>query len=151
MLVYLIHFPIFPGAAFLEYDPADIPILVGATALRPCGRRAADRRDRRDPGLHRQRQRSEGVTMASSCTSSPTTTSQGPGAPPAHLPPAPHPRAVPILGLICGTIAMGLAIDGRQPLQHPYFMGAPVEVVDAVLLPVNPALQSAQGRHQALW
>ena len=32
VLVYLIHFPIFPGAAFLEYDPADIPILIGAFA-----------------------------------------------------------------------------------------------------------------------
>ena len=29
LLVYLIHFPIMPAAPFLEYDPADIPILVG--------------------------------------------------------------------------------------------------------------------------
>ena len=35
VLVYLIHFPIFPGAAFLEYDPADIPILIGAFAYGP--------------------------------------------------------------------------------------------------------------------
>jgi riboflavin transporter FmnP len=28
LLVVFIHFPLFPGAAFLEYDPADIPILV---------------------------------------------------------------------------------------------------------------------------
>ncbi|MEA4972720.1 MAG: ECF transporter S component [Candidatus Metalachnospira sp.] len=28
ILVYLIHFPIFPAAAFLEYDPADIPIYI---------------------------------------------------------------------------------------------------------------------------
>jgi len=27
VLVYLIHFPIFPAVAFLEYDPADISIL----------------------------------------------------------------------------------------------------------------------------
>lgn len=25
VLVYVIHFPIFPAASFLEYDPADIP------------------------------------------------------------------------------------------------------------------------------
>ncbi len=30
ILVYLIHFPIFPAAAYLEYDPADIPILIAA-------------------------------------------------------------------------------------------------------------------------
>lgn len=27
-LVYLIHFPIFPAAPFLQYDPADIPIML---------------------------------------------------------------------------------------------------------------------------
>ena len=29
LLVYLIHFPIIPGLSFLEYDPADIAILIG--------------------------------------------------------------------------------------------------------------------------
>ncbi len=28
ILIYFIHFPILPGAAFLEYDPADIPIFI---------------------------------------------------------------------------------------------------------------------------
>jgi len=36
VLVYLIHFPIFPAAAFLEYDPADIPIILGTFALGPA-------------------------------------------------------------------------------------------------------------------
>ncbi len=35
VLVYLIHFPIFPALAFLEYDPADIPILIGTFAFGP--------------------------------------------------------------------------------------------------------------------
>lgn len=34
-LVSLIHFPIFPAAAFLEYDPADIPIIIGTFAFGP--------------------------------------------------------------------------------------------------------------------
>lgn len=34
-LVYLIHFPIMPMVPFLEYDPADIPILVGTFAFGP--------------------------------------------------------------------------------------------------------------------
>ena len=34
-LVYLIHFPIFPAVSFLEYDPADIPILIGTFACGP--------------------------------------------------------------------------------------------------------------------
>lgn len=35
VLVYMIHFPIFPAVSFLEYDPADIPILIGAFAFGP--------------------------------------------------------------------------------------------------------------------
>ncbi len=35
LLVLAIHFPIFPAAAFLEYDPADIPILIGTFIYGP--------------------------------------------------------------------------------------------------------------------
>lgn len=35
VLVYAIHFPIFPAAGFLEYDPADISILIGTFAYGP--------------------------------------------------------------------------------------------------------------------
>ena len=35
VLVLLIHFPIFPMVPFLEYDPADIPILIGGFAFGP--------------------------------------------------------------------------------------------------------------------
>ena len=35
ILVWLVHFPLFPAAAFLEYDPADIPILIGTFAYGP--------------------------------------------------------------------------------------------------------------------
>ena len=35
LLVYLIHFPIFPAVPYLEYDPADIPILIGTFAFGP--------------------------------------------------------------------------------------------------------------------
>ena len=35
VLVALIHFPIFPAAPFLEYDPADIPIFIGTFAFGP--------------------------------------------------------------------------------------------------------------------
>ena len=35
VLVALIHLPILPMVPFLEYDPADIPILVGTFAFGP--------------------------------------------------------------------------------------------------------------------
>ena len=37
LLVYLIHLPIIPAAPFLEYDPADIPILIGTFMFGPLG------------------------------------------------------------------------------------------------------------------
>ncbi len=38
VLVAVVHFPIFPSAAYLEYDPADIPILIGTFLYGPwCG------------------------------------------------------------------------------------------------------------------
>ena len=35
VLVVLCHFPILPALSFLEYDPADIPIMLGTFALGP--------------------------------------------------------------------------------------------------------------------
>lgn len=35
VLVYLVHFPIFPAVPFLEYDPADVSIFMGAFAFGP--------------------------------------------------------------------------------------------------------------------
>lgn len=35
VLVMVVHFPIFPAVAFMEYDPADIPILIGTFAFGP--------------------------------------------------------------------------------------------------------------------
>ena len=36
VLVAFIHFPIIPAAAFLEYDPADIPIFIGTFLFGPA-------------------------------------------------------------------------------------------------------------------
>ena len=55
VLAYLIHFPIFPAVAFLEYDPADISILIGTFAFGPGGRRSADSGHVGDSGSDRQR------------------------------------------------------------------------------------------------
>ncbi len=35
ILVYAIHFPIFPAATYLEYDMADVPILIGTFLFGP--------------------------------------------------------------------------------------------------------------------
>lgn len=55
VLVYFIHFPIFPAVAFLEYDPADIPILMGTFAFGPGCRDPADGSYCSDTGSDGQR------------------------------------------------------------------------------------------------
>ena len=35
VLVAFVHFPLIPAASFLEYDPADIPIFIGAFLFGP--------------------------------------------------------------------------------------------------------------------
>jgi riboflavin transporter FmnP len=35
VLMYLVHFPLIPGASFLEYDMADVPILIGTFLFGP--------------------------------------------------------------------------------------------------------------------
>jgi len=34
-LIFLVHFPIFPAVAFLEYDPGDITIIISTTVFGP--------------------------------------------------------------------------------------------------------------------
>ena len=35
VLITAVHFPLFPSAAFLQYDPADVPILICGFAYGP--------------------------------------------------------------------------------------------------------------------
>ncbi|MEG1016956.1 MAG: ECF transporter S component, partial [Oscillospiraceae bacterium] len=35
VLALIIHFPIFPAASYLEYDPADVPIFIAAFLYGP--------------------------------------------------------------------------------------------------------------------
>ena len=130
VLVWLIHFPIFPAAAFLEYDPADIPILIGAFAYGPW------------VGLL--------ITVVAAVIQG-FTVSAGSGLygiimhiiatgvlvlVAGSIYKIRHTRSGAIIALICGTVAMGLIMMVANHFITPVFMGAPTEVVDAMLLPV---------------
>lgn len=130
VLVYLIRFPLFPAAAFLEYDPADIPILIGAFAYGPAagiiltviasviqGVTVSA-----GSGLY-------GILMHIIATSILVLVSS-------LIYRFIHTRIGAIVGLLFGTVAMGVAMMVANHFITPYFMGAPVEVVDAMLLPV---------------
>ncbi len=130
VLVYLIHFPIFPAAAFLEYDPADIPILVGTFAFGPAA------------GF---------LLTLVTCVVQGVTVSAGSGAygiimhlistttlvlVAGNIYRIKHTRAGAGIGLVLGTICWGIVMVIANHFITPLFMGVPVEMVDAMLLPV---------------
>jgi riboflavin transporter len=130
VLVYLIHFPIFPGASFLEYDPADIPILIGAFAYGPVAGVLLTIVTAVIQGFTVSASSGVyGILMHIISTTILVLVAAG-------IYRLRHTKRGAILGLICGTIAMGLAMMVANHFITPYFMGAPVEVVDAMLLPV---------------
>lgn len=130
VLVLLVHFPIFPQAAFLEYDPAQIPILIGAFALGPW------------QGLL--------ITVVAAVVQGVTVSAQsGPYGIIMHI--LGTGTYVLVAGFIyrykktrlgagiaigAGAIAMALVMAGANLLITPLFMGVPVSAVWGMLLPV---------------
>lgn len=130
ILVSLIHFPLFPSAAFLEYDPADIPILIGAFAFGPWA------------GLL--------LTIVASAIQALTVSAQsGLYGFLMHVISTSilcitagmiyrfnHTRTGAAIALLCGTLAMGLGMLLANHFITPIFMGVPTAVVDGMLLTV---------------
>ena len=130
VFVSIIHFPLFPAAAFLEYDPADIPILIGTFAYGPIA------------GFL--------LTVVVSCIQG-FTVSAGSGVIGIVM----HIVATGSCALVCGTIyqktktkkgaAVALAVGAvtmtiamviMNLILTPLFMGAPIETVMAMLVPI---------------
>ena len=130
ILVYIVHFPIFPSAAFLEYDPADIPILIGAFTYGPLA------------GIL--------LTIAASAVQALTVSAQS-GlygflmhvistsilcVTAGFIYKRHHTRMGAALALLVGTVAMGLGMMLANHFITPLFMGVPTEMVDGMLLTV---------------
>lgn len=130
VLVWLVHFPLFPTAAFLEYDPADIPILIGTFAYGPFA------------GIL--------LTVAASAVQALTVSAQsGLYGFLMHVISTSilcitagviyrfkHSRAGAAMALGCGTLAMGLGMLLANHFITPIFMGVPTAMVDSMLLTV---------------
>lgn len=130
VLVYFVHFPIFPAASFLEYDPADIPILIGAFALGPVAGIILTVMDSAIQALTVSAQSGiYGFLMHVIATSALVVTASA-------IYRVRHTRAGAVLGLVCGTLAMGVVMLVANHFITPYFMGVPTATVDAMLLPV---------------
>ena len=129
VLIYAIHFPLVPAAPFLEYDPADIPILIGALAYGPVagvlltvvasiiqGVTVSA-----GSGLY-------GIVMHIIATSTLVVVASG-------IYKIKRTRWGGAMGLILGTLAMGLIMMPANHFITPMFTGWPVKAVDDLLLP----------------
>lgn len=129
LLVYLIHFPIFPAAPFLEYDPADIPILIGTFMFGPLG------------GL---------VVTAVACILQGVTVSSASGIigilmhffatgsfvlVAGNIYKRNRTRKGAVIALVSGAITMTVTMVLWNLVMTPIFMGTPREAVVALLVP----------------
>lgn len=135
VLITFVHFPLFPAAPFLQYDPADVPILIGAFAFGPVA------------GVV--------ITVLASLIQAFLISGDGPYGFLMHVIATgvlalissviyrrKHTRSGAVLGLICGTVAMGLVMMVANHFITPYYMStaetfaAMQQTTDALLLPV---------------
>ncbi len=130
ILVYLVHFPLIPGADFLEYDPADISILVGTFAFGPIS------------GLL--------ITIVASLIQGLTVSAKsGLYGIIMHIIATgtfvivagciyrwKRTLAGALISLVCGALAMTLIMLGANLIITPLFLTLPYEAVKDMLLPV---------------
>ena len=129
ILLYLVHFPIFPAAAFLEYDPADIPILIGAFLFGPGAGLALTVAASIIQGLTVSAGSGlYGIVMHIIATSTLVIVA-------GSIYKVRRTKSGAVLALVCGTLAMGLIMMPANHFITPMFTGWPTEAVDALLLP----------------
>lgn len=129
VMVAFIHFPIFPAMPFLEYDPADIPILIGAFAYGPVAGIVLTIVASVIQGFTVSAQSGlYGIIMHIIATSTLVLVASG-------IYRIKHTRVGAVIGLVCGTLAMASIMMVANHFITPYFMGVPVEVVDGMLVP----------------
>ena len=128
-LITLVHFPLFPAAPYLQYDPADVPILIAAFAFGPAA------------GLI--------VTVLASFIQAFFLGGDGIYGFLMHVIATGilvivastiyrkfHTRPGAVVGLVLGTIAMGVGMMIANHFITPFYMGVPTEMVDAMLVTV---------------
>lgn len=130
VLVTFIHFPIFPAAPFLEYDPADIPIFIGTFLFGPAA------------GL--------GLSLVVSVVQG-TTVSAGAGIigivmhfastgsfalVAGNIYRRRRTQSGAVMALGAGVLAMTVAMALCNLILTPIYTGTPVEAVVAMLLPI---------------
>ena len=130
MLVFFIRFPIFPQAAFLEYDPADIPILIVTFAYGPLAGILITVVASLVQGFTVSAHSGfYGILMHIISTGSYVLTA-------GIIYYLRHNRLGAGIALLCGVLVSAAVMAAANLIITPLFMGVPVEAVKAMLLPV---------------
>ena len=129
-LVFLIRFPIFPQAPFLEYDPADIPILVVTFAYGPLAGLVVTIAASVVQGFTVSAHSGfYGIIMHIISTGSFVLTA-------GIIYNKKHSRLGAGIALVCGVAVSAAVMAAANLVITPLFMGVPVEVVRAMLIPI---------------
>ena len=130
VFVSVIHFPLFPAAAFLEYDPADIPILIGTFTYGPIAgfiltivvsliQGTTVSAGSGPIGIIMHIVATGSCTLISGSIYQKTKTKKGAA-----------------ISLVIGAITMTLAMVLMNLILTPLFMGAPIQAVMGMLVPI---------------
>lgn len=130
ILVAVIHFPLFPTAPFLEYDPADIPIFIGTFLLGPAAGLALTFAVSVIQGMTVSAQSGViGMLMHFLATGSFVLLA-------GTIYRRWRTRKGALVALACGVVSMTAVMALCNLIFTPLFMGAPIEAVVSMLLPV---------------
>ncbi len=130
VLVLIIHFPLFPSAPFLEYDPADIPVLIAGFLYGPWWGLLAAAVVSIIQGVTVSATSGWiGIVMHFLATGAFVVVS-------ALIYRKIHSIKGAIIGLVVGCFAMATVMAGCNLLFTPLFMGQSLSVVAKMLIPV---------------
>lgn len=130
VLVFFIHFPIFPTAKFLEYDPADIPIMIATFAFGPWYGLMTTIVVAVVQGLTVSASGGiYGIIMHIIATGTFVLVA-------GFLYQKHKTKKGALIALLCGVVAWGLIMMPANLIITPIFTGMPVEAIRAILLPI---------------
>jgi riboflavin transporter FmnP len=130
VLVALIHFPIFPAAPYLEYDPADIPVLICGFAFGPAAGIAVAAAAAMIQGLTVSAQSGiYGIIMHIAATATYVTVTS-------LIYRRHKTRKTAAVSLVFGTLAMTVVMALANLVVTPAFTGMPVSAVAELLIPI---------------
>ena len=129
VLVWAVHVPLIPVVSFLEYDPADVPILIATMAYGPVAGVVLTVVVSVIQGLTVSAgSGAYGIIMHIIATSTLVLVA-------GTVYRVRHTKGGAVLGLVLGTLAMGLVMMPANHFITPAFTGWPVAQVDALLIP----------------